>query len=133
MDSHTISARFERLSVVDTGRRRRWTEDEKRRIVAESLRAPRLVSATAREHGISRSQLLTWRHALQAQRLDGGSAPGFVPAVIVPEPAPHGAPTGPRPGAARMEIVLARGRRIIVGADVDPAALALVLDVLEGR
>ena len=28
---------FEHLEVVETGRRRRWTEDEKLRIVAESL------------------------------------------------------------------------------------------------
>jgi hypothetical protein len=32
-----------------------------------------------------------------------------------------------------MEIVLPNGRRVIVGADVDAAALAGVLDVLEGR
>ena len=30
---------FEHLEVVETGRRRRWTEDEKLRIVAESLSA----------------------------------------------------------------------------------------------
>lgn len=56
-----------------------------------------------------------------------------MPAIIVPEPAPHGASTGPKPGAARMEIVLAVRRRIIIDADVDPAALVRVLDVLEAR
>jgi len=48
---------FERLEVVETGRRRRWTEDEKLRIVAESLSGSRQVSSTARRHGISRSLL----------------------------------------------------------------------------
>ena len=62
MDSHTHSA-FGRLEVVETGRRRRWSEDEKARIVLESLAGPRLVSATARRHGVSRSLLLTWRRA----------------------------------------------------------------------
>ena len=53
MDGHTHSG-FGRLEVVETGRRRRWSEDEKARIVLESLAGPRLVSATARRHGISR-------------------------------------------------------------------------------
>jgi transposase len=56
MDSQTHCA-FGRLEVVETGRRRRWSEDEKVRIVLESLAGPRLVAATARRHGISRSQL----------------------------------------------------------------------------
>jgi transposase len=67
MDRHTHSAKVERLEVVDTGRRRRWSEDEKLKIVLESLQAPRQVSATARRHGISRSQLLQWRRTLRAR------------------------------------------------------------------
>lgn len=39
MDSHTTSA-LNRLEVVDTGRRRRWSEEEKARIVLESLSEP---------------------------------------------------------------------------------------------
>ena len=58
---------FERLEVVETGRRRRWTEDEKLRIVAESLSGRRLVSSTARRHGISRSLLTTWRRQFRIQ------------------------------------------------------------------
>ena len=41
MDSDRRSAQIERLEVVDTGRRRRWSEDEKLKIVLESLQAPR--------------------------------------------------------------------------------------------
>ncbi len=48
MDSHTDSAQVRRLEVVQTGRRRRWSEDEKLRIVLESLQGPRQASATAR-------------------------------------------------------------------------------------
>jgi transposase len=47
--------------VVETGRRRRWSEEEKARIVLESLSEPRLVAATARRYGLSRSLLVTWR------------------------------------------------------------------------
>lgn len=133
MDSHTHSA-FGRLEVVEAGGRRRWTEDAKARIVLESLAGPRLVSATARRHGISRSQLLAWRRALRIERSEAEPVSGFVPAVIMPEP-PAGAtaPCSAKPGDDRIEIVLARGRRIIVGAGVDAAALSRVLDVLERR
>jgi transposase len=41
MDGDKRSAQVERLEVVDTGRRRRWSEDEKLKIVPESLQAPR--------------------------------------------------------------------------------------------
>ena len=133
MDGHTRSA-FGRLEVVETGRRRRWSEDEKARIVLESLAGPRLVSATARRHGISRSQLLAWRRTLQAERL-AEPVPGFVPAVIVPEPPSAATPASrcAKPGDDRIEIVLARGRRVIVGTGVDAAALSRVLDLLERR
>src|SRR3954469_3670031 len=136
MDGHTHSA-FGRLEVVETGRRGRWSEDEKARIVLESLAGPRLVSATARRHGISRSQLLAWRRRLRPQRSEAGAGPGFVPAVIVSEP-----PTDmtskmglgcTKSGDDRIEIVLGRGRRVIVRAGVDAAALGRVLDVLERR
>ena len=134
MDSQTHRA-FGRLEVVETGRRRRWSEDEKVRIVLESLAGPRLASATARRHGISRSQLLAWRRTLRAERSEAAS--GFVPAVIVPVPptaaTPKGASSFAKPGDDRIEIVLVRGRRIIVGTGVDAAALARVLDVLERR
>jgi transposase len=133
MDSHTHSA-FGKLEVVEAGRRRRWSEDEKVRIVLESLAGPRLVAATARRHGISRSQLLAWRRMLRAER--SGPVPGFVPALVVPDPltaTPKTTSCSPKPGDDRIEIVLARGRRIIVGAGIDAVALSRVLDVLERR
>ncbi len=130
MGSHTHSGEVQRLDVVETGRRRRWSEDEKLRIVAESFSGPRLVSATARRHGISPSLLYTWRRAFRAERIGPEDpAPGFVPAMIIPE-------TRPDVGASstgRMEIVIAKGHRIIVDSDVDAAALARVIAVLDRR
>src|SRR6476646_4139823 len=79
MDSHTISA-LNRLEVVETGRRRRWSEEEKARIVLESMSEPRLVAATARRYGLSRSLLVTWRRAFAANRTK--SEAGFVRAVV---------------------------------------------------
>ena len=70
MDSDKRSAQVERLEVVETGRRRRWSEDEKLKIVLESLQASRQVAATARRYGISRSLLLRWRQLFQPEPKD---------------------------------------------------------------
>ena len=100
----------------------------------ESLAGPRLVSGTARRHGVSRAQLLTWRRKMKVER-EPTATPSFVPAVIDPEPpvalAPRARSSGARGG--RIEIVLSRGRRVIVDADVDAAALSRIVDVLDRR
>jgi transposase len=103
---------------VETGRRRRWTEDEKLRIVAESLSGSRQVSST------------TWRRQFRVQPQPGGEAGSFVPAVVLSEGAANAPPAL---SSTRMEIVVSRGRRIIVDAGVDVSALARVLDLLERR
>lgn len=67
---------------------------------------------------------------------DAEATPGFVPAVIVPEPL-----VVPRPGApaskprrgGRVEIVLGCGRRVIVEEDIAPEALSRVLAAVERR
>jgi transposase len=86
MDSDKRSAQLERLEVVDTGRRRRWSEDEKLKIVLESLRAPRQISATARRYGLLRSLLIKWREPFRPERCaPPGEQVGFVPAMVVAE------------------------------------------------
>jgi transposase len=63
MNSHKRSAQLERLEVVETGGRRRWSNDEKLRIVTDCFEAPRAILSTARRQGISRSLLMTWRRS----------------------------------------------------------------------
>ena len=132
MGSHTHSDQIHRLDVVETGRRRRWSEDEKLRIVAESFSGPRLVSATARRHGISPSLLYTWRRAFRAERIGAGRGPGARVRAGDDHSRRRG-PTAVPPRRGRMEIVVAKGRRIIVDAGVDAAALARVIAVLDRR
>jgi transposase len=132
MDSDKRSAHVERLEVVEMGRRRRWSEDEKLKIVLESLRAPRLVSATARQYGISRSLLIKWRRSFRPERHDPeGPHIGFVPAKVVVAETGPAVPVAPARG--RMVIVIANGRRVIVDAGVDGTALARVLEILDRR
>jgi transposase len=149
MTDHTPISKVSRLEVITTGARRRWTLEEKQRIVAESEDGRRMVSATARRHGLSASQLFTWRRLAREGRLAGdGSAAVFAQAVIAREPlacgpaqyracleAPENRPSlRPESGASgRIEIVLANDRRVIVGHDVDVAVLARVIGALEQR
>ncbi len=126
MDIRTDSHQVTRLAVVDTGRRRRWSDHEKLRIVEESLSDPRQASATARRHGISNQLLFAWRKAYREGRL--GDALRFVPAMIVPDPPP----TRPEPDGQLIEIVSPNGWRVLVGGDFDAEGLGRVLRVLDG-
>lgn len=139
-------SKVSRLEVISTGARRRWMLAEKQRIVAESYAGPRLASATARRNGLSASQLFTWRRLAREGRLvEADEATTFAPAIISREPSTSGPPSFPERleasanppsspcpvAAGRIEIVLTRGRRVIVDTEVDAAALARVLAVLE--
>ena len=126
IDSHPV----QRLEVVNTGRRRRWTLAEKLRIVEESFAGERQVSATARRHDIPASLLFSWRKTLCGAGRDGAALTGFARALVVPGKA--SASRG-EAIAGRMEVVTATGQRIIVGADVDAAALAGVVAALEAK
>ena len=119
---------FRRLEVITgVGRRRRWSDEEKARIVAESLDPATTSSAVARRHGLHVSQLFTWRQQLQrrAAAATEVTGPGFIPILLAEDSAP------PTEVAGRMEIAL--GPAVVrVGADVDAAALRRVLEVVRG-
>ena len=129
MDSDKGSAQVGRLEVVETGRRRRWSEDEKLKIVLESLQAPRQVAATARRYGISRSLLLRWRQSFRPEPTDAAGQPtGFVPARVVPG-------SGATPGSTGViEIEFAAEARMRITGAVDAATLTAVVAALaDGR
>lgn len=135
MDSDKHSAQVERLEVVETGRRRRWSEDEKLKIVLESLQAPRQVSATARRYGLSRSQLLQWRRSFRAEQKGAADQQnGFVPAVVAPEPEAAAPAPGPDElaGGGTIEIEFASGARMRITGAVDQATLTAAVAALAG-
>jgi transposase len=106
------------------GRWRRWSTEEKARIVAESLDSATTSSAVAQRYGLHASQLFVWRQQLQrsASSADASGAPGFVPVLLAEDGA------APAEAVGRMEIAL--GSVVVrVGADVDGPALRRVLEV----
>src|SRR3954465_13258175 len=117
---------FRRIELITgVGRRRRWTDEDKARIVAESLDPATTSSAVARRYGLHASQLFVWRQ--QVQRSAAGtvarSEQEFVPGLLVEDGA------APAEAVGRMEIAL--GSVVVrVGADVDGPALRRVLEVV---
>ena len=128
------SAQVERLEVLDTGRRRRWSEDEKLKIVLESLQAQRQVAATARWYGISRSWLLRWRRSFRPEPMDAADQPGFVPAIVVAESGPTPCPVAPASSGGSIEIEFVTGARMRITGAVDTATLKVAAAALaDGR
>lgn len=75
-------ARPRRIEVfTGAGRRRAWTLEEKATIVAESFDPNTSVSQVARNHGLTPTQLFTWRRYARrdSAAIDG---PAFVPAIV---------------------------------------------------
>jgi transposase len=59
-------------------RRRRWSEDQKRTIVAEAFAPGASVCEVARRMDVATGQIYRWRHELRA------AAPGFTEVVVAP-------------------------------------------------
>ena len=123
-------------------RRRRWSFEEKARLVEASYAADMSVCAVARRHGIAQGLLFAWRRQAREGRLGGpDQAPVFVPVTTDPDPMPAlpppvAASARPRRSRRRAGVIaidLGGGRRLTVDRDVDAAALRRVLSVLEER
>ena len=122
-------------------RRRRWSQDDKARIVEETLAPGAKVTEVARRNGVAASLVFTWRR--QARTIEQ-VGPRFAPVRIAAAEAveedlkPRSADDRrmrqlPAARNGLIEIDLGNRRRIRVDAQFDPEALARVLDVLERR
>lgn len=135
MDDPKFRSQTEVLSVVDKGRRREWKDAEKVRIVEESLRGYRQCAATARRYEISRALLTRWRREFRSGHLVADGRPKFMAVQIAPDAANSAARQPPESPASsnndRIEITLANGRKIAVGATVDPMVLGRLVHVLD--
>ena len=124
-------------------RRRRWSEAQKRQIVAETHEPGISVPMVAQRYNLNANQVFRWRRLFREPALATGTG-RFVPIVVEAARGPGagaatmGSPSDDAvavgaPATGRMVIVLADDRRMIVDRSVDPSALARVLAVLERR
>ena len=74
-----------RLEVfTGAGRRRKWSDEDKARIVSETVASGESVCAVARRHGLSPQQLFGWRRQLRKAAAQHSETEElqFVPAVV---------------------------------------------------
>ena len=124
-------SKVSRLEVIETGARRRWSVEEKLRILAESEHGPRQVSATARRYGLSTGQLFTWRRLARQGRLCAAEPATFAPVVVSRDEAANRAPSPARDTVPMMELVLRNGRLLRLPESVTPARAAALAEALE--
>ena len=98
-------------------RRRRWSDEQKREVLAEAFGGDGRVSDVARRYELSTGLIYTWRRKLREER----SAGGFVEAVV-------GGFDGPRAAGCEtaMPVIIvefAAGGRVSLSVEA-PAALA---------
>ena len=146
---------------ASSGKRRVWSVEERRRIVAEATAPNASVAAVALQHGVNTNLLFKWISLSRQGMLDrrrgprlvkkgtvAGRVPVFFPVEIVPPapaptllPAPHKKGRRPaslarQPGRGRpqgaMEIALPNGVRLSLDSDIDPEALRRILSALVG-
>jgi transposase len=130
---------LEMISGVE--RRRRWSDADKLRIVAEADEAGAKVAEVARRHEISRSILWTWRKQARAGRLTMSDPPGFLPVVVdavsamdtaasEPSAASLQADAPPPPDHRAITITLANGTRLEISAALSLPALSCIIGAL---
>jgi transposase len=150
MDSRAtdrMASRSPQLRVIArTERRRFWSAEQKRAIVAESFAGCLSVSAVARKHEISPGQLFTWRRQMLTGDLEAAAPlpPRFARVELLPSPSSPddsgrderqdepGGGEAISAGSSRigvMEIILA-DVTIRVDASVEEVALRRVLTAL---
>jgi len=134
------------IEVVE--RRRRWSTEDKLRVLLDALEPGASIASVADRYGVSRNLLYTWLRLSREGRMPGLSisgeaAPAFVPvqvasepvvrpAVVTPEPPPRQiAP--PRRRTSAIEITLSNGRIVKVDESIDVEALARIVTALDGE
>ena len=143
-----MSVGEEKSGALDGGsvgrrRRRRWSEAQKRQIVAETEEPGVSVPMVAQRYNLNANQIFRWRRLFRDLERAGGAG-RFVPVVVEGAPSREaGAATMSPPSESvvvegpsamgRIEIVLSGDRRVIVDRAVDGPALARVIAVLERR
>lgn len=114
-----------RVEVI-TGpeRRRLWTEEQKREIVAAAFAPGAVLTEVARQADIPRSAIYRWRRAFM--RSEGG----FSKVVVAPEPS---VPARTGYGSPVIEVLLGNGGQARIPASAPPELAAAVIKALIRR
>lgn len=129
--AHTSASKLRGEVLSGPERRRRWSNEEKLRVLAQSMAPGSSPSLACRMHGISTGQLSTWRKQFRS-----GELTGFVPVSVMADAALPGPAAVPEVGddapaaVGAIEIELPTGVKLRVTGDVSEASLRRVLSAL---
>lgn len=140
-DSHQDTRKgdegYRRIELISgTSRRRRWSDEERARILTESFAPGANISAIARRHGVSGGLLHCWRKQARALASEEAAAdtPTFIPIAIADERRSQrsGAPTtkDSRSPPERMIEIEPSGALVRVPIGADSKTLSIVLAAL---
>jgi transposase len=131
--------------ITGRERRRRWSIEEKLRIVAETEHAGARVTEVAARHGVYPGLVFTWRRQVRDGLLVAPPVATFMPVRMLatqtaadPETRDPAHSEGTPPVAAprlreeTIEITLANGCRLRVDPQIDVRALRRIVGVLRG-
>ena len=105
--------------ITGVERRRRWSQDQKRAMVAAAFAPGAVVADVARRADLCPGQIYRWRQDL------GAAASGFAQVVVaVPEPAPSEAEM------PAIEVAFGETARVRIPASIPPDLAAAVLRAL---
>jgi transposase len=126
--------------ITGRERRRRWSTEEKHRIVRESTEHGAVMRTVAARNGVCESLLYTWRRQMREGTLREIETPAFVPVRVFEtsmnalssagESERTSSSTRSPARSDLIEIELGDGRQVRVGRDVNLAALRRVLTAL---
>ena len=133
--THTRAREVRGEVLTGPERRRRWSLEEKLRILGQSVAPGSSASLVCRLHGISSGQLYTWRRQFRTGELTGFAPVRLAPPVeelpLAAAPVDPG-PTLPEPNPTDgiIEVELPSGVKLRLTGAVDEVALRRVLSAL---
>ncbi|MCE6949725.1 transposase [Cereibacter sphaeroides] len=108
-------------------RRRRWSDAEKRSILAEVGVNGARVADVARRHDLTRQHIYQWRAEFRRRGESLTEETDFLPVEMTAEKT-----VTPAAATSPVEIVLVNGRRLRGIEGLSPSGLAQLIRVLEG-
>ena len=118
-----------RMTLITGGeRRRRWSEEDRVRILAAIEEPGAVVAEVARREDVCASLVYKWRR--EARRTTSAGASGFSPVIIETPPLPSlplPPANGSEPGVIEVEL---KGARVRISADAPSAVIAATLKAL---
>lgn len=133
--AHTRAREVRGEVLTGPERRRRWSVEEKLRILGQSVAPGSSASLVCRLHGISSGQLYTWRRQFRTGELTGFAPIRLAPpvaelaAAVAADPAPT-LPEPDRPADGIIEVELPSGVKLRLSGAVDEVLLRRVLSAL---